>query len=68
MDFMSKYCTDIDFIRKELDALPATSLYELIVRFVEKYKELKSDKSLLKEDSVETEKPKERKRGRPKKR
>lgn len=46
MDYMPMYQDSIKFIANELGAVPETSLYELVSRFVVKYKELEKKISI----------------------
>ena len=67
MDYMSKYSATMDYVVGKIEALPDTSLYEVIVRFVDKYKELEEKVKQL-ESLPREEKKEKRNVGRPKKR
>ena len=61
----ARYSTVCDSIRKELGLPTETSLYDMIVKFFDKYVEMKESQQPKQSSVVETEK-KEKRRGRPK--
>ena len=67
MSYMDEYQGNMNFIRGKINVGAETSLYEIINKFVDKYKELEVKLSSIEEDSTKVEKTKEKKRGRPRK-
>ena len=57
MDYMSKYPESMDYVVGQINTLKDASLYEIIVKFVDKYKELEERinqiESLPKEEKKE---------------